>query len=123
MAYRKPSSEVWGGSGMLMVVPTALGPPNSLRKPDAGIEGAAVLVDGDEQGVRIVPVNVLGAVAVVAVGIHDGHPVDAVGLAQIFDHDGFDVDVAKAAGAVDHPHGVVARRADQGKAALDLAFP
>jgi hypothetical protein len=66
-------------------------------------------VDGDEQGVRIVPVDILGAVAVMAIGVHDGHPVDAVGPAQVFDHDGFDVDIAEAAAAVHHPVGMMPR--------------
>ena len=37
-----------------------------------GIERAAVLVQGDEQGVRIIPEHILGAVAVVHVRVHDG---------------------------------------------------
>ena len=106
---------------MLTVAPRALGPPNSSREPGSRIEGPAVLVEGDAQGVRIVPVDVLGAVAVVAVRIHDGDPFGAVVLADVFDHDRFDVDIAEAAGAVDDEHRMVARRPDQGKGIVDLA--
>ncbi len=86
----------------------------------AGVEGAAVLVQRDEQGVRVVPVDVLGAVAVMAVGVHDGHAQRAEVFAQPFDHDGFDVDVAEPARAVDHLHGVVPGGADQGEGLVGL---
>ena len=77
----------------------AQGPGSAVLvgKARPGIEGAAVLVQRDEEHVRIVPVDVLGAVAVVAVGVDDGDALAAVVLADVFDHHRLDVDVAKAA--------------------------
>jgi len=79
-------------------------------------------VQGDEQRVRIVPVNVLGSVTVVTVRVDDGHPVDAVGFAQVLDHDGFDIHVAESPRAVHDPHGMVTGRTDQGEPPLDVLF-
>ena len=106
---------------MLTVAPRALGPPNSSRKPVPGIEGPAVLVEGDAEGVRIVPVDVLCAVAVMAVRIHNGDPFGAVVFADVLDHDRFDVDIAEAAGAVDDEHRMVTRRPDQREGVVHLS--
>ena len=89
----------------------------------AGIERPAVLVQGDEEGVGIVPEDVLAAVGVVHVGVHDGDAQGAsarplVAVADPGEHDGFVVDVAEAAVAVDDAHGVVARRPHQGEGPL-----
>ena len=84
------------------------------------IEGATVLVEADEQGVWIMPVDVVGAVSVVAVRIHNGHPFYAVFLAQVFHHDGLHVDMAESPSAVGNTHGMVARGSYQGKTAVDL---
>ena len=98
---------------MFRVLHAGGGAAEFLDEPGAGVERAAVLVDGDEKRVRVVPVDVLGAVAVVAVGVHDGHLFYAVGLSEELDHDGFVVDVAKPPRAVHDLHGVVAGRAHQ----------
>ena len=122
MMCRKPSGPVCGGSGMLSVRPKAFGPPSSSGSPGTGVERPAVLVQRDKQRVGIVPVDVLGAVAVVAVGVDDGHLVHPVGPAQEFDHHGLDVDVAEAAGPMDDAHGMVARGAHQREALVDSFF-
>ncbi len=77
---------------------------------------------GYEERVRVVPVNVLGAVTMVAVGIHYRHAIYAVSLAQVFDHDGFDIDVAEASSPVYHPHRMMAGRTNQSKTASDIFF-
>jgi len=77
---------------------------------------------GNEKRVRIVPVNVLSAVTVVAVGIDYRHAVNPVSLAQVFDHYSFDVYIAEASGPVHHPHGVMAGRADESKTAFYIFF-
>ena len=102
--------------------PPGVGAAVFLGEAGAGIQGPAVLVHGDEQGVGIVPVDVLGAVPMVAVRIHDGdlfHPVD---VPDVFDHDRFDIDVAESPVAVDHFHGVVSWRPNQGEGALHFLF-
>jgi len=91
------------------------GAAHLLRKARAGIERSPVLMQGNKQGVRVVPVDVLGPVAVMAVRIHDGHAQGAEVLAQPLDHDRFDIDVAKTARAVDHFHGVVSGGTHQGE--------
>jgi len=68
------------------------------------------------------PVDVLRPIAMMAVGVDDGHPIDPIMLAQIFDHDGFDIDIAEAASAVNHPHGMVARGTHQRKPPFDPLF-
>ena len=93
-----------------------------IQKSGTRIKGAAVLVDGDEQGVRIVPVDILGAVTVVAVGVHDGYPLHTVSVAQVFDHDGLDVHIAESPGAVYHAAGMMAGRSHQGEAFVDLSL-
>jgi hypothetical protein len=55
-----------------------------------------------------------------AVRINDGHPVYVIGLPQKLDHNGFNVDIAKTPGPMDHPHGVMARGADQSEASFNL---
>ena len=97
-------------------------PAEFQGKAGAGIQGAAVLVQGNKERIRVVPVDVLGAVAMMAVGVHDGHAQGAVTLPQPFHHHRFDVDVAKPARAVDHLHGVVAGGPHQGKGALGFLF-
>ena len=77
---------------------------------------------GYKERVGIVPVNVLSAVTVVAVGIHYRHAVNTVGLAQVLDHYSFDVDIAEASGPVHHSHGVMAGRTNQGETAFDIFF-
>ena len=77
---------------------------------------------GYEERVGIVPVNVLSAVTVVAVGIHYRHAVNPVSLAQVLDHYSFDVDIAKASSPVHHPHRVMAGRTNQGETAFDIFF-
>ena len=67
------------------------------------------------------PVDVLGAVAVVAVRVDDGDSLVAVFAAEVLDHDGLDVDVAEAAGAVDDAHGVVPGGADEREGVVHLA--
>src|SRR5208337_401964 len=77
---------------------------------------------GYEERVGIVPVNVLSAVTMVAIGIHYRHAVNPVGLAQVLDHYSFDVDIAEASSPVHHSHGVMAGRTNQGKTAFDILF-
>ena len=101
--------------------PEGVRPAELVAETGPRIEGPAVLVDGDAQGVRIVPVDVLGAVAVVAVRVHDGDPFRAVTMPDVFNHDRFDVHIAEAAGAVDDEHRVVARRPDQGEGVVHFA--
>ena len=91
-------------------------------KSGTGIQGAPVLVHGYEKRVGVVPVDVLSAVSVMAVGIHYRHAVNSVRLAQVFDHHGFDVDIAEASSPVHHPHGMMAGRTNQGETALDIFF-
>ena len=100
--------------------PHGLGPAAFRREARARVQGAPVLVQGDEEHVGVVPVDVLGAVAVMAVRVHHGHAQVAVVLADPLDHHGFDVDVAEAAAAVDRAHGVVSGGAHHGEGALPL---
>ena len=71
--------------------------------------------------VRIVPIDVLRTVSMMAVGIDDGHTQRPEAAAQVFDHHGFHVHVAEAAVAVGDAHGVMSRRPYQGEG--PLAFP
>jgi hypothetical protein len=73
-------------------------------------------------GVGVVPVDVLGAVAVMAVRVDDGHPVYAVFAPQELDHDGLDVDVAEAARTMGDAHGMMSRWAHQREALVDLSL-
>ena len=98
-----------------------IGPAELVGEARARVEGPAVLVDGDVERVGVVPVDVLRAVAVVAVRVDDGDPLVAVLAPEVLDHDGLDVDVAEAAGPVDDAHGVVPRRPDQREGLVDLA--
>ncbi len=93
-----------------------------MEEAAAGIKGSAVLVQGDEKGVRIVIEDILGAVAVVAVGIDDGDFPYPVVTADIFDHDRLDIDDAKAAVAKNRLHGVMTWRADDGEGLFRLLF-
>ena len=82
-------------------------------------------MQGDEQGVRVVPEDVLAAVAVVHVRIHDGDTQGAargmrIVVADVLHHHGFVVDIAETAVAVGHAHGVVSRRTHQGKGLVFL---
>ncbi len=84
-------------------------------------------MQGDEQGMRVVPEHVLTAVAVVHIRIHNGNaqgsPVGVgIVIANILHHHGFIVDIAEAAVAVDHAHGVVAWRTHQGKGPVLFFF-
>jgi len=97
-----------------------LGAPHLIDESGAGIEGVPVLVEGDAEHIRIVPEDLLGAVAVVHIGIDDGNPLVAVPGPKIIDQDRHVVDVAEAPVAVHHPHAVVAWRPDQGEAIPDL---
>lgn len=72
-------------------------------------------MNGDAQRVGIMPVDLLGPVAVMAVRIDDSDPFGSVMLPDVFHHDRLDVDVAEAPGAVDDPHGMMSRRPDQGE--------
>ena len=72
---------------------------------------------------RVVPEDVLTAVAVVHVRIHNGDAQGAaigtgVVVADILHHDGFVIDITEATVAVHHSHGVMAWRPHQGKGAL-----
>jgi len=49
-----------------------VGSPAFVGKPAAGVEGAPVLVQGYEERVGVVVVDVLGAVALMDVGVYDG---------------------------------------------------
>ncbi len=75
---------------------------------------------GNEQHVRVVPIDILGAVAVVAVGINDCNPFAAVVLTDEFDHDCFVIDVAETPVAVDNLHRVMSGWPDHGKGFVDL---
>jgi len=66
------------------------------------------------------PIDILGAVTMVTVRIHNGNPVDGIGLPQVFDHDGFNVDIAKPPGTVHDPHGVMAGRTHERKTPFNL---
>ena len=113
----------FGRQGDVDGAPKRPGAAAFLRKTRSGVQGAPVLMQGNEQGVRIVPENVLAAVAVVYVRIHNGNAQGpAVGewimIADVLHHDGFVIDIAEATVAVHHAHGVVARRPYQGKGPL-----
>jgi len=69
-----------------------------------------------------VVVDLLGAIAVMDVGIDNGNPPNPVFAPQVFDHDRLVVNIAEAAVAVSHGHGVMPRRADNGKTVFYLVF-
>ncbi len=100
--------------------PDGVGPTEFIYKSRARVKRAAVLMNGNEQGVGIVPVNILGPVAMMAIGVHNGNFIDRVSLPEIFNHDGFDIDIAKSACSVDNAHGMMAGWSHQRKAALNL---
>ena len=83
----------------------------------AGIEGE--LVRAEEEHIGVVIEDVLGAVAVVHVEIHDEHPPHPMLLLRPARGDGHVGKDAEAHAVVDQ--GVVARRAHQGEAVLRLA--
>ena len=93
----------------------SLGAARFRGEARARIQGASVLMQGDEEHVGVVPVDVLGAVPVMAVRVHHSHAQIAVVLADPFDHDGFNVHVAEAPAAVNRAHGVMSRRPDHGE--------
>jgi hypothetical protein len=57
----------------------------------------------------------------VTIGINNGHPVDGIGLAQIFNHNGFNIDIAKPSGPVHNAHGVMPRWSDEGEPPINLS--
>ena len=66
------------------------------------------------------PVDILGAVAVMAIGIDNGNPLLAIMLPDPLDHYRLDIDIAEAAVPLNDLHRMVAGRADQGKGMLGL---
>ena len=80
-------------------------------------------MERDKKGVRIIPEDILAAVSVVHIRIHDG---DAQGpairmrvmIADPGDHDGLIIDVAEAAVAVHHAHGVMPGGTHEGESLL-----
>ena len=99
-----------------------IGSPRFIRETGSRIKGAPILVYGNEQGVRVMPVDVLGSVSMVAVRIHNGDPANAIFLADIFYHDRFYIDVAESPVSMNHFHGVVSRGPYEGKRAFHLPF-
>ena len=97
-------------------------PAHLVHKSRAGVEGVAVLVEGDAEHIGIVPEDLLGAVAMMDIGVDHGNPLVAVLAPQILHHYGHVVDIAEAPVAVDNAHAVVAGRPDQGEAVPDLAL-
>jgi len=92
-----------------------------VHESGAGIERPSVLMHGDAQNVRVVPVNILRAVAVMTIRVHDGDSLHAEFMPDVFDHDGFNVDIAESPRAVGDEHRVVAGRPDQRKGVVHLA--
>ena len=78
-------------------------------------------MEGDEQRIGIVPIDVLRTVAVVTVGVDDSDAQRPETAAQVLNHHGFHVHVAKAAIAVRYPHGVMSRRPNQRKGPFPFA--
>ena len=79
-------------------------------------------MQGDKENVGIVPIDILGAVAVMAVGVNNGNLFVTVVFPDKFYQNSFIVDVAEAPVTVDHLHGVVAGGTDQGKGFVNLLF-
>jgi len=100
--------------------PQRVGTAEFVAESGSRIKRASVLVDGDAQGVRIVPVDVLRPVTVVAVRVDDGDLPHAVLRPDVLDHDRFDVDVAEAAGPMHDEHGVVSRRPHECEGVVDF---
>src|SRR5690554_2063618 len=74
------------------------------------------------ENIRVVVVNILGPVGMVRIRINNRTAqIAAFQFAQVLDHHRFVVDRTKTAGAVDNPHAVVTRRAEQGKSPPGLA--
>ncbi|OQB52081.1 MAG: hypothetical protein BWX99_02633 [Deltaproteobacteria bacterium ADurb.Bin151] len=92
-----------------------------IDKTGSGIKRSTVLMHGDAQNIRIVPIDVLRSVAVMAVRVHDGDPPDAERMPDIFDHHGFNVDVAETPCAVGDQHGMMAWWPYQGKGVVNFA--
>ncbi len=111
-----------GWQGDVDRIPEGVRSSHILREARTRVQRPAVLVDGDAEGVRVVPVNILGPVAVVTIGVDNGDFPDAVMLPDVFHHDGLDVDVAEPPGAVHDQHGVMARRPNEGEGVVDF-FP
>jgi len=78
-------------------------------------------MDGNAQDIRIVPVNILRAVAVMAVRIDHGNSFNSELMADVFNHHGFNIDVAESPRAVGDQHGMMAGRPDQGKGVVHVA--
>jgi len=79
-------------------------------------------VEGDAEDIGVVPEDLLGAVAMMHIGVDYGDPLVAVLAPQVLHHYGHIVDIAEAPVAVDNAHAVMAGGPDQGEAVLDLAF-
>ncbi len=79
-----------------------------------------MLVNGVVEYRGVLFENVLGAVAVVDVGVNDAHPLDAVLHLQVAGGDGDIVEVAKPHGLV--PLGMVAGRTDGAERVVQLTF-
>ena len=97
-------------------------PAHLVHKSRAGVEGVAVLVEGDAEHIGIVPEDLLGAVAMMYIGVDYCDPLMAVLAPQVLHHYCHIVDIAEAPVAVHHAHAVVAGRPDQGEAVFDLAL-
>ena len=119
--YRKPSSDVLGRQGNINGCAQSVGAAEIVDKACSRIKCSSILMHGDAQNIRIIPVNILGAVAVMTIRIDNGNSFDAEFMTDIFDHHGFNVDIAEAACAVGDQHGMMAGRTHQGKGIVYLA--
>ena len=96
--------------------------PRFMEKTAARIKGSAVLMQGNKEGVGIIVEYILGAVAVMAIGVDYSNFPHPVVTADVFNHNRFDIDDAKAAVAKDRLHGMVTGWTDDGKGLLRFFF-
>ncbi len=102
------------------VVTESAGTAEFIDIARSGIQRPSVLMKRDKQRIRIVPVDIFRAVAVVAISVDDGDAHVAVPLPRIFETDRLDIDNAKASIAVHDTLGMMPRRSDKRKSLVSL---
>ena len=110
----------FGGKGNINRCAEGIRASEFIGKPGTWIEGSPVLMNRNEQRIRIVPVDFLGAVTVMTVSIDDGNPFVPVMFPDIFDHDCFDIHITESPVSVDNRHGMVTGRTNQCKCIVDF---
>ena len=77
-------------------------------KSRSGIKGPAILMEGYEEYIGVVPENILSPIAVVDIGVDDCYLLMAMLGPEVLYHYCHVVDIAKSPVSMCYPHGVMA---------------